>query len=386
MSLLRILQGPSFPFGIWGHPRMNWPPALSTNTIDAAGEKWGGIGIIRWADGSSSKTVSAAGGAKIHVQFGGSVVFADAGSTLRIGLQGFASTGGSTYPQSDGTWSVYRDILGTDGVIGAGDSSTLKAISLSGGTGSVSVTDTTPIAIVGELTARAGTDSLPFVRHTGGGGGVGFPCGLQYTTAWQSGAASDLPIVLLEADDGTFGIFDQCVYALPSDIAIGTSSTFDEYGLIFQVPFRCTANAILHAMAVNSTALELDVCLYTTPLGTPSLVTSTRITGERGNFSSSTERPNYTELAAEQTFEPGVDYCISARGQSITTVVLGRWSFADANHRTVHGLVNCRQGHRDAGTGAFTETTTLIPMMGIRLSAIDDGRGLNSASFNLGMN
>ena len=51
-------------------------------------------------------------------------------------------------------------------------------------------------------------------------------------------------------------------------------------------------------------------------------------------------------------------------------------TFADANYRKlIPGGTQMRRGERQNDTGAFSATTTSIPIAGVRISSLDDGTG-----------
>ena len=106
--------------GIWW-PNLAFPysggggsaPAAGGMVIDATDEKAAFLGRVKIAGNVSSKTFSSAG-AKIHF-LAGAATWATAGSTIRIGLQGFSTTSGPP-KQPDGSWIVetIEDVMTND--------------------------------------------------------------------------------------------------------------------------------------------------------------------------------------------------------------------------------------------------------------------------------
>jgi hypothetical protein len=349
-------------------------------TMDAVDEKCAFAGQVFWADRDPSpKTMGST--SKIHFRTG-VVTFADAATNVRIGLQDCQTTT-VTFLTPDGTFDVYADVAGNSGIISSSDDQALKSVTLST-SGSKSVAHGDTIAVVFDMTARGGTDSLT-ILGLGGPGALTFPISLSYTTSWFLGSAVGAPWVMLEASDGTLGTFVGGIYiAGINTLSFNSSGTPDEYGLIFQVPFACTMDAVVAIVATNTVSMDYTIKVYSNPLGTPTVITSIARLGEQGNNSTS-ERPTYFLLPAEVTLQPNTDYCISIEATGSGSMTHGVVELGSADHREINGLTNCRMGSRTNGSGAFSETLTSVPLIAARICAFDDGTGLGRASLNLGV-
>lgn len=369
--------------GIWwpdiAHPYSGGggvAPTSAGMTIDATDEKAAFLGRVKIAGNASSKTFSSAG-AKIHF-LTAAVTFATAGSTVRIGLQGFSTTSGPP-KQPDGTWSTYKDMVqGTDTFT----ANAWNSITMGAGTATLSTGD--QIAVVFDFTTRNGSDSLAVNAATDlrqNSQGVA-----QYTTAWA--LVAGLPVVMLEFDDGTFATIDGSFPYSSFSSGIGTytdSSNPDEYGLLFQVPFRCAIDGARWLTYVAAAAAsDATLTLYADPLGTPTSLASVNIYGEQADNFNGLART--LEVFSSVVLSPNTDYCLALKATSTGSVSLRMATIADAAYRAVfNGGTHIRAGSRNGSSGAFSETTTNIPLVDVRINKIDDGTGGGRASFSIGI-
>ncbi len=348
----------------------------TAGTMDAAAEKVAMMGHVYWHGApAAAKTMNST--SKIHFRTG-TVTFANAGTTLRVGLQDVA-TGTGPPIQPDGTFDVYVDLVGGGVGLTSADDNDPVSVSLST-SGSKSVTHGDLIAVVFEMTARAGVDSVVLLGGPNGNGLLGYsqmPLCSNYTTSWPNVAASaPAPMVMLEASDGTLGVLMGGGYYGPGSAYVyQASSTPDERGLIFQVPFRCTVNSIYLSTGGNAAAADGALKLYSDPLGTPVEMASITLLGERGG-NVVDERMTQYMLASEQTLEPNTNYCISYLASGTADVNLGYINLSDAAHRAINGLDNCSSASRSNATGAFGSLDTVnIVAMAVGICALDDGAG-----------
>jgi len=387
MSLVIIPNGIRYPSSIFGNQSIRFSATaggLSTisniATIDATNEKTAIIGHVYWSD-HGSKTMDST--SKIHFRTA-TVTFADASTNLRVGLQDVSTTSGPPM-QPDGTFDVYRDLPGNNGSeLTSATDNTVTSVALST-SGSKTVNHGDLIAVVFDMTARAGSDTLTL-------GGLLFDdrnitpgSYTNLTGTWAVNAGTVMGQVMLEAADGTFGIISGIPYfSGGSAYDFASTSNPDEIGLIFQVPFKCKIDGAVIVGIGNNAAADATMRLYSTPTGTPTEMASYTIYGERSN-NATDDRLMRISFSNEYELMPNTDYCIAIEAIGASNFSLGYITLADANHRDANGYNNCRKGYRTNGSGAFSETTTEIPLMAVNISRIDDGLGGGVASFNIGI-
>jgi hypothetical protein len=395
MTLVATNSNLVFPSTVLGSTLISWGGTSGgiqfavTPGVDATTEKIALMGEVMWAGApTTAKTMGAT--SKIWFKTS-SITFADASTNLRIGIQDIATTT-VTSIQPDGTFDVYADVAGNSGLITSSDDNVTKSITLST-SGSKDISHGDLIAVVFDMTARGGSDTFTLLGWSTGGYRI-MPTSRGYNSSTWQGIASAIPIpmIMLEANDGTLGIFRYAPFIPVNNGTSGGSSTYDfdsattydEYGLIFQVPFRCKVNGVIIAMGTEvSAAADCTLRLYSTPLGTPTEMVAKTLLGEQ-SIGYSDDRPRVYTFA-ETELAPNTDYCIALEATSTGDINLGYMTLNSEAHRAVNGLANCRLGRRANQTGAFGEVTDSYPLMAVLISAIDDGTGMGAAQMLLGV-
>lgn len=372
---LQAFPGP----GPWWPQCWPWVPGSSASTgmsfsnahtMDAVDERMAMMGTV-FIEGrpGSSKTISSSGG-KIHWRAGSAITFANAGTTLRVGLRPVsASAGQAMQPDESGAMDVYDDLVGATDTITANAWTTTT---MSSGTKTISHGD--QVAITWHMTARGGADSVTVSALNGVS--TYDPQINTFVSAWGTSAAAFLPIALIEFDDGTFGVLgDSPPFSAFTQQTYNDGSATDEYGLIFQVQSEIKIDALGAMIHGVGTAADFTIAIYSDPLGSPTSMASVTVLGEHTPTTGSPRIGKWP--ITEQTLSAGTDYCIAIKATGASNLGLSYASVANANHRKfVTGTTNMRKASRNGGSGAFgTEVTTDIPMIGFRLSAIHDGAG-----------
>lgn len=366
--------------------------AANVGTMDAANEGIAFLGKLRILDGSASKTFSSAGG-KIHFLCGASTTFANAGTTMRVGVQDTTQASGSVSP--DNTFDVYDDLVGGTDTL---TSSAINTATMS--SGSKSISNGAKLAVVFLLTARGGTDS---VKIAGFGSSLvyqSFP-GTKGTTdasAWSvvSGvlSATSMPVCLIEFDDGTFGVFEHAFWAPAADTttSVTSASNPDEYGMRFTVPFRCKLVGVEFPVKPSTGALSGTAGVLRLSSGaaaSPSLVTSEDIDGYEIQANSGSSIMSCLLFSTPQILVPGTTYYLTFRANTTMTWVFHRLVYPAAGQLAALPFgTNAYQVSRDAstdGTGAFTEDTASIVPVTLMLSQLDDGFGTGRPSLAIGV-
>jgi hypothetical protein len=363
-----------------------WPGAAPAGTtaavtLDAAGEKFAIIGHVKWADGGSH-TINTSGSSKIYLHTGSSPVFDDATAVMRVGFQGVDNTTGAPV-RPNGSWSIYADAIPStyDASPTFTTASSLCGITPNGGTGT-SFAEGDLVAIVADLTTVGTTpaSSMTFVNALGntyaGGGVAGLATAVQYTTGAWTNITSGAPIVLFRANDGTWGtlygtnVIGQCATVSPTDSA-GT----DEYGTIFQVPFKVKVDAVVVVGGTgfgNTTTSDFQIDLTSTPTGTPSTLISGPIAYPAETFGNGgTLRGNILRIPLTELL-PDTDYCVSLKATSTGSINIFSQTLPDAGARALFDGNTTSQGAtRNNGSGAYTGSTTVMYSVGLRIAEID---------------
>lgn len=351
-------------------------------TLDAATEGAHLSGYVFWEDGGTH-TISSAGG-KIGWLPGASVTFADAGTTLRIGIQDIDTA--SAGPHGDGTFDVYADLVGGTDTI---TSTTWLETAMESGTKSVADGDLLTVAF--DMSARGGTDSVKIRGSSAANGTIyNLPATVFQSTTPTYSNVQAKPNIKFIADDGTIGTFygGWVFSVLPANVAFTGGSTPDEYGLIYSFPFPVTVREVWACMDNAGQSPTWDFRIYTDPLGTPSLQSS--ISMVRNNIIGGNAATTVifaaigpVDIAANTAFSFSVFNTHATNNIRLAYFdvnAVADWNLHD-------GGSGCYGISRTDGSGAFAQVSSGVRryLMGIGISRLDDGAGGGgSSSFYIG--
>jgi hypothetical protein len=355
-------------------PMFAFTTTTGNMTIDAAGESVAIVGYINLSSGpGTSKTLSAAGSGKI-LWWAGTTTFNNASTNLRIGVHDVAATG-----LEDGTYDVRADLVGGTDTITA---NAVNAATME--TGSKTITHGDLIAIVLEFTARGGADSMVVVRSSTNG--VVVPYATADTGSGPAKGTFGAPFAMIQFDDGTVGWMDNHpAAALASISPFGSSSTPDEYALVFQVPFKAAALGLSAWLSSLASTDDFELILYSDPLGTPVAERTLTQDMDLGDPAGQIFTRPFTSA---YTLQPNTDYAIALRPTTTNSLGFFRYSLGagNGNSRNATPLgTNWSQYTRSDNTGAFgSQDTTFLPLFGVWLQSLSDDRGIR-ARFQLGI-
>jgi hypothetical protein len=340
--------------------------------MDALDEKAAFVGRIFWQGFAASKTVSSAGG-KIHFRTG-ATTFANAGTTVRVGLQDLDATAGPP-PNPDGTFDVFDDITGGDPELTSSSDNVFVTATMSSGTKTLSNGDL--VAVVWDMTARGGTDSLILTELSGGGQQFSPTVVANLTGSWTL-ATPGRGCVVIEADDGTLGTLMGTVPIQTVNTRTFSDATNpDEEGLILRVPVDCKIGGYVLMMQANAAGADYEINLYSDPTGTPAAVSGASLTGQLGEHGGGAQRTlAHFMLPAEVTLTAGTDYCLAVKATGASGLVTVYHTLRSADDRPILGLTDCSRTTRNGASGAFAAgTTDEIPHFGVLISSLHDGSG-----------
>lgn len=351
------------------------PNSVDT-VLDAANEEVIFLGRV-WLEGrTGSKTLSAAGGGSIWWMPGAATItFANAGTTMRIGVQDVNLTSGPP-GLGDGTDDVYADLVGGTDTITA---LTFRDTTMT--SGSKDLTHGQLIAISLRLTARAGADLVRVRSPQGVGASVTTINVLEPSVTSNLGAyahVNAIPMVVIEFDDGSYGYIDGTFVtstgALRTSIDYNTGSTPDERGNIFRLPGPISIDGLWAFSRTSGASANFELCLYSDPLGSPSLIEA--VTYDSNTIAATVDRMLVCPLATVQSLSANTDYGITIRPTTADSVRAWEFDVAATGHWTAHPMgSNCNQITRSDNAGAFAESTTKRILCGVRISGIGDDAG-----------
>lgn len=377
-----LVQLPNEGIVLTSFPIFNVLNSFGGNTIDAAGESVTFIGqvVLEGGVAGGSKVMSSAGGTIKWRTNSGGVTFANAGTTLRLGIQDVAATG-----IEDGTFDVYADLVGVTDTIVQGTMST----AMETGTKTLNHGDT--IAVSFELLSRAGADSLNIanINATGYFASTNFPYVTVDSGAGPAKAASTGISILLVFDDGTTGHIGT-ITGTHTDNANATSFTYnngsspDEYAAIFKVPFKCSLKAVSAPIGSIASTDNFEIILYSDPLGTPAVIETITVDPDFTG-SASTNNQYIVQLATSRELSKDTWYGVAVRPSTANSITYNYINLGTTNTTSKNIFSfgpNIKVGGRTNQTGAFVETQTYhMPMLGVWLDKVDNGDGGGNFTF-----
>lgn len=346
---------------------------LSGTILNAAGEYREHVGTVCLEGGvGSSKTFSGAGGGRIRWRSGASAVFADAGTTIRVGVMDVGTDG-----YGDATFDVYKDL------VGATDTITSSADQITGmSTGTKTITHGDKIAVRFTMSSVGGTDSVQVTGMSVGVNTRQTTANYPYVTASTGTPGktnAGMAGCAIEFDDGTLGWIEPLAIA-PGIFAtlsttVNTGTTPDEVAAVFQFPFKCRISGGYFQIGSIASTDTFEIVLYSTPLGTPTVVETITIDPD---FTGGTAlAPYYFKFATARELSINTDYAIAVRPTSANSVTVGYYDFTSGyeKYKTIFPFGNdLFYMGRTNQTGAFASIQDYyMPMFGITIDKLDDG-------------
>ena len=362
-------------------PRCLWWPGFGTEhafitasgaagTLDAATEKLALCGML-YINGrpASTKTLSAAGGGSISFRLGTTTWLSAGLSSLDVGLQDLDVTTGSIRP--DGTFDVKNTLTAPTGLTSAA----WNTVSMTGGSGSKTLSHGDFVAVVFDMVTRGGADSViitgvsPTLTTT-----PQIPACSAFDGAAWAVTQSRLPNVVITFDDGTLATIDGGFPLFTGDTATDQyddATNPDERGQLFQVPFDCSVDALWGILRGDSaTTADYLFTLYSDPLGTPASAFQHTGLAERLGGANTAGLVLIT-MATPVNLSKNTNYAVAFKSTSTGDLRLERKTLADEAHRAfLLGGTTCAKVTRNNASGAFSAESPAINhyMMGVRIS------------------
>jgi hypothetical protein len=342
-------------------------PSSSSITMDAANESCVQYGHVFWEDGGTH-TVDTTGSSSLGWR-AGTVTFANAGSTFKIGL---ATVDAATGPPARATnvadvitLSVSKTHTGGGGTVttGAWNENVPTA-------GSLSIAHGDFIAFCGQMTARAGVDTIDMNFNAVTGpprpGVTGF-------TGGAYGAGGGVPNVVITASDGTLGFFYGGSVWLTSTTTQtwNSGSATKEYGNYFLMPVP----AKIYGFVVACTfAGDTDLILYSDPLGTPAAQKTVSV--DLNQVQLSAARWSVVLFSSPYSTTASQPVAGIIKPTSVTNTAAPYKTFSVSAHQKSETLgTNCYAVSRASGAFAAVNSNKDRFALGLLVGAFDDGAG-----------
>lgn len=359
-----------FPTMIAGFANTNSIAVFDSVLLDADEEEGQFIGSIH-IDGGGSKTFGTSG-SKIDWLPGASITFA-ATSTCTVGVKKAASidtTNGQPPRATIGAaaFDVYKGLVGGTDTI---TSATWRSDSMASGT-PFTVADGDLIAVCFHLDVTSGSPSIKVRSGTLSNALHSTSCTL-VTSGPTYTIEAAAPNLILTFDDGTLGWLEptycfSVVDAVSSNIGNGNINAN-----IVRVPFSCKIDAIAAVINPSSTSADFALELYSTPLGTPSLVES--VTQDGAITATNASRLVVRRLTTPRTLTIGTDYAVGVKQTSATALTVLQQDVNTATFLKTGGAGTETYAAISTGAATFAQQNSGKRRYKIwmRMSHLDDG-------------
>jgi hypothetical protein len=237
-------------------------PAAGAVTLDAANEAVIFLGHIVTSDGGSH-TLDTTGSSSIGWRTS-TVTFANAGTTVKVGLASVLTTAGPPGRANNAADVITFDVNAAP--VGGGGGITANAWQTTVPTaGTKAVANGDYIALAIQMTARAGVDSVVVSTSAAGG-----PAHRTLVTAFVGasyGAQNAMPNAIITFSDGALGYFYGTeIFSTQNTRTWNSGGATKEYGQLFNFPFPMKIVGLWGFVDPDN---DFDAVLYSDVLGTP---------------------------------------------------------------------------------------------------------------------
>lgn len=365
MALAALPGAPLVPIGL-GFAALQGQPASASVTLDAANEAAIAIGQVCTSDGGSH-TIDTSGSSSLGWR-AGTVTFANAGTTVKVGLAAVLTTVGPP-----GRAANTADVIDFDvskSLVGGGGGITANAWQTHvPDTGSKTIAHGDMVAVCVQMTARGGTTDSVNVSHNSTSTVFHRPFVSQFTGGTYNTGTSLAPNIIITFSDGAIGYFQGSdVGSTIGSRSFSNSSPSREYGQLFELPFPMKLNGVY---AWVTPSADFDIVLYSDPLGSPVAertvsIDANTVSGIAARRLSVEFSSPYTTTASQKivvAFKPGASN-ISAFFKTL----------ASATHRVADPYGTSGYGVSRA-TGAFANANSSLDhyYIGLLAGAFDGG-------------
>lgn len=340
------------------------PASTVASVLDATNEAIILIGQIETSDGGSH-TIDTSGASALLWR-SGTVVFNNAGTTVKVGL---AAVDTSTGPPARAvnssdviTFDVSRTMIGGEG--GITSSAAQNHVPDSG---SKTIANGDLVAFAVQVTSRAGSDSIQAATSSSVTASVHRPSNTLFTSGSYTNQAA-VPNCFITFSDGATGWFygGEVLSTKETTIALGSD---EERGMLFELPFP---TKVFGAYGWVDPDVNFEVVLYSDPLGSTPVAEKT-VSVDLNTTASSTGRLFEVLFASPYSLSAGQQIGIVFKSSSAFITVYQKVYNSD-DHRIsdVWGTDGLRL-HRTGVSGAFSTALTSALYIGLIVGAFEDG-------------
>lgn len=362
----------SLPGGLNARIGPDWhastPTTISSETLDAANEAVIFIGHVLTSD-KGSHTIDTSGASRLGFRTG-SLTFANAGTTIKVGLAAVSTAGPPG--RADHASDVINFDVNAAPVGGSGGitSNAFQSITPTAGTKTIAHGDLVAFAV--QMTARGGADSITVQTHASDLRG-GRPNVTRYTGGSYA-AAFSVPNCVITFSDGALGWFgNSLVFSTMSIRTFNNALSPNEYGQLYQFPFPVEIAGIFAWLDPDN---DFDVVIYSDPLGTP--VAEETVSVDSASVANANGHLHNFFFASPYTLPANTPIGAVIKPSSASNIAAYYKTMGSATHRVVDPWGLSGYGiSRSGGTGAFANANSSLDhyLIGLLVGGFDAGGG-----------
>lgn len=363
MAIANLPGGRNALIGPGAMTPLGTPGGLGQVTLDAANEAISFLGRMATSDGAAH-TIDTTGSSLLEFRLA-NIGFANAGTTLKIGLAGIDASGRPSNAADVVNFDVHAALVGGGGGLATTTWNTAVPTA-----GSKTINSGDLVAFSMQLTARGGTDFINANYALAETGGFQIPR-VQSFTGGAYAVAAGIPNVIVRFSDGAYGWFAGTdVYSTSSLRTWNSGGGTKEYGQLFNLPFPVRVEGIYGWVDADA---DFDAVLYSSPLGSP--VAERTVSFDTDLRASTGVRKFFLPFASPFDCAANTDYVISYKpgassisaywmiqghaghrvslpwGTSGYGVTRGTGAFSNANSSLEHYYIGLMAGGFEAGGG-----------------------------------
>lgn len=365
---------PGAPFVLIGPS--NWlrqqpPNPVTSVTLDAANEAVILIGRVVTSDGGSH-TIDTSGSSSVQWKAGGTVTFANAGTTVKVGIAAVDAATGPPGRAANASDVITFDVNSAH-VGGGGAISSSAWVSSVPTAGTKTIANGDLVAMCIQMTARGGADSVQ-VASMSSEATFHRPTHTTFTGGSYASVNNFPPFVISFADGALGYIQATDVFSTLNTRTFNSGSATKEYGQLYQFPFPMKVYGLYGFIDADN---NCDIILYSDPLG-GSPVAEKTVTIDSNTVAGTAGRRFFEQFASP--------YSVNAN-QAIGAVFKPGASNASAYFKTLDSAA-----HRIAdvwgtsgygisrASGAFADANSSLDhyYIGLIVGAFDDATGGSS--------
>lgn len=342
------------------------------STLDAANKSVALIGQLYWED-AGSHTVDTTGSSSIQLRVN-NATFANAGTTVVVGI-GDVDTGNGPAVRAVNvadviTMDVSKSHTGGGGGIAGGWHTSVPT------SGTKTIAHGALISVSVQMTARGGVDTIAFSNSSNTGSVTGQRPAVTFFNAATYSTVATVPLCVVVASDGTLGfIYGGTCYTTVGSSAYNNGSTPNERGNVIIPPVPGKAIGIAYSLAFAGATSDVDLVLYSDPLGTPTAQKTVSLDGN-AIASGSANLFGVALFSSPYTFTAGQPLAAIYKPTTVNNITASFITLNSSAHMKAFSLgTGAYAVNRSSGAFSVQNSNLERYQIGLLIDSLDNGVG-----------